>query len=785
MRVSIALARRGLLRHAGSWVLVAVIVAVSGALTLGCLAGARRTASAHDRYLRATNAADVGFESDPRCGDRPCTVDDFAQIAGVAAVSRFVRLIGALERPNGSIDTSDQSSAMMALGGGVAWGVDRPLVKDGRLPAPDASDEVFVSATFAELHHLSVDDVLSVRTFTIDEVQAVIAESDGGPKVGRTVRFRAVGVGLAGRDLVQGGLVLASEPAAELMTPLSATFAIRLERGSDGVDDFTSAVDRRFHIAPDVLPHTSDAQVQRAVRPYVVALAAYALLAALAGVVVVAQAVARQARAEGDDVPVLRAIGVTRRQRRAAVAARVVVVVLAGAVAAAFGALMASGLAPVGPVRSFETNSGVTADTTVLVAGAMAWLVFTVVGGLVGTLIADRRRSDRPALGDLPLVRRLPVTVATAVRFARPASSRGNGGAARAAVAGLATAVLMLTGAVTFAAGLHRLVDTPRLYGWTHEASIFLGYQSDDEEKAAAVDALEPQLAGEPTVAGVTELATSDVDIRGRTVPAVGAAGAGPAFTLTRGRPPAAADEVVFGSRTASRAKGATVRIGAGSTEAAYTVVGHAVFAGSTGDGAWMTIEGLHRVAPDVEVSQLGIRFVSGTTEGEGSAVLQRAGATLQQLVADPSVDVPVPPSDATSLVAIDDLPLALGVALGATALVTLTHTLLLAMRGRRRDLAILRAIGYSRRQVRTTLLLQSTLLVGAGLAIGLPLGLAAGRWTWSTWAGGLGVVDTAVTPVIFLAFMVPVSMALAALAALQPAHRASRLPVAEILRVE
>src|SRR5688572_9292871 len=101
VRVALALARTTLRRRLTSWILIALVVAIAGAVTLGCLAAARRTASAHARYLQATNTSDVGFASDPQCGDRPCAVDDFADIDGVLAVSRRVRLLAALEGPNG------------------------------------------------------------------------------------------------------------------------------------------------------------------------------------------------------------------------------------------------------------------------------------------------------------------------------------------------------------------------------------------------------------------------------------------------------------------------------------------------------------------------------------------------------------------------------------------------------------------------------------------------------------------------------------------------------------
>jgi ABC-type lipoprotein release transport system permease subunit len=83
------------------------------------------------------------------------------------------------------------------------------------------------------------------------------------------------------------------------------------------------------------------------------------------------------------------------------------------------------------------------------------------------------------------------------------------------------------------------------------------------------------------------------------------------------------------------------------------------------------------------------------------------------------------------------------------------------------------------------TLLAQSTLIAVGALAIGLPLGVAIGRWSWSTWAEGIGVVDSAVTPVAFLALIVPVALAATILTTIGPARRASHLPVAETLRAE
>jgi ABC-type lipoprotein release transport system permease subunit len=163
----------------------------------------------------------------------------------------------------------------------------------------------------------------------------------------------------------------------------------------------------------------------------------------------------------------------------------------------------------------------------------------------------------------------------------------------------------------------------------------------------------------------------------------------------------------------------------------------------------------------------------------------ERAAGTLQEFLPDASIDLPTPPDDTDGLVGIDQVPLLLGIALGVATMVTLTHTLLVALHARRRDLATLRACGYTVRQVWATVLAHSTIVTAAGLVIGLPLGLVAGRWLWSTWADSIGVVDTAVSPLRVLAVITVAALVGALLIAIGPARHASRARVAEALRAE
>jgi hypothetical protein len=778
-------------RRATSWVFLALVVAIAGAVALGCVSAARRTASAHARYLAATNAADVLYPSDPQCDDHPCTADDFKSIGGVAAVSKRTYAIGVLEQPDGSLDPTGRDNAFFGLDRDESWVVDRPLLDAGRLPDVASTDEAFVDSTYAAQHHLAVDDEFSLRAFTEDEGPALQAEIGGGPKAGRSVHLRVTGIGRMGADLGTSGVVLLPERVASQFLSNGATVGVKLERGAAGIAEFVQHVDQRYGLVAEGTSQASHATAQRTMRPYVVALAVYAGIAAVLGLVLVGQGAARAARADAEESELLLAIGLTRRQSRARIAVGVAVAAAAGTIVAILVALAASPSSPVGPVGAFEPDPGVNADGIVLAAGGIAWITLTSAAGFTGIVLAERVRRHRVA-NEARVTRLLPITAATAVRFARPQPSGASPGSARPAIAGVATAALVLTAVLTFAAGLHRLVDTPRLYGWTFDGSMFLGYRSTDEQKAAAATAVAPELMSDPAVLGVTEMAGTDLTIGNLTVTATGTSGAGGAFTLTGGHPPAAPDEIVLGPRTASNVAdggiGSRITVVGpdGSSSAEYTVVGRAVFPDSPGEGVWMTLEGLRVVAPDVPVSQFGVRFAPQSSEADRVAVAERAMDQLrQQGLLDVSIDLPTPPSDTDGLVGIDTLPLALGVALGLATVVTLTHTLLTSLHGRRRDLATLRACGYTARQVWATVMTHAAVVTVAGLVIGLPLGLVLGRWAWSAWADGIGVVDTAVTPWAQLTLVALGALGAAALIAIGPARHASRVRVADALRAE
>ncbi len=70
-------------------------------------------------------------------------------------------------------------------------------------------------------------------------------------------------------------------------------------------------------------------------------------------------------------------------------------------------------------------------------------------------------------------------------------------------------------------------------------------------------------------------------------------------------------------------------------------------------------------------------------------------------------------------------------------------------------------------------------------LLIGLPLGIALGRWVWVLFATGLGIAGGTVTPVLIVVLMVPAAVLAANAVAFWPARTAARLSPAEVLHTE
>jgi hypothetical protein len=220
-----------------------------------------------------------------------------------------------------------------------------------------------------------------------------------------------------------------------------------------------------------------------------------------------------------------------------------------------------------------------------------------------------------------------------------------------------------------------------------------------------------------------------------------------------------------------------------------YRIVGTAVFPNisdslSLGRGATLSVAGLRRLLPPSlsapPLDTLLVRFRPGTGGPAGLNALAARAARLGPFV----VQGPTTPADVVNFGRVQSLPLLLGMALSLLALVTIVHLLLTSVRRRRRDFAVLRSIGLTRRQVRSAISWQAGTLTAVALSLGIPLGIVCGRVAWRLFAGQLGIMPVVVLPVM-LVLVVPAALVLAVAVAAVPGESAARARPAEILRSE
>jgi hypothetical protein len=123
------------------------------------------------------------------------------------------------------------------------------------------------------------------------------------------------------------------------------------------------------------------------------------------------------------------------------------------------------------------------------------------------------------------------------------------------------------------------------------------------------------------------------------------------------------------------------------------------------------------------------------------------------------------------------------GLALGAV--VALALTLLASVRQRRRDLALLKTVGFVRWQLATAVAWQASVAAVVGIAVGIPLGIIAGRWLWDLFARQIYAVPYPTVSVPSVLLVAVGTLVLANLVAAVPARTAARTPTAFMLRAE
>jgi hypothetical protein len=800
---------RNELRHLRrSIVSMAVLVAVGATVVMASTAGARRTDSAYPRFNRDFRAADF-YLLVPSIEDIPGVDPD--RIARLPQVSVFEPVKFAFLGFRGEFLV-----ALARSSNPVAAAVDRVKIVEGRAADPNDPGEVVVSLRGRELG-LRVGQSFPARSFP-DVFPSLAAALEKA-----RLTFRVVGVAAA-----PGGFPPQVSEINPLMYLTPAFFSrfpnvfegtpdsalIRLKHGAADLPAFEAGIDRTFP-QERTIPFASlerrnqDANVQRSFHLQAVALWLLASLAALAFVLIFSQTAARQISLDSDDNGALSALGMTRGQLWALGVIRTGVAGVAGVLLAVPVAYLLSGFAPIGLARTAEPSPGRLADWTVLGLGIPVTVLIVVA---IAALPAWRAaRGGHRSTGELFATRsRLAGLLAragagpAAVAGTRLALERGRGRTAvpvRTSIGGVTLGLAVLAAAATFGASLDRLVHVPRLYGVPWDMVVQSDGSQTNFSLAGARLLTLPEVRG-VSVGGQATLTLGGRDVETIVLDQVGGAAVAPA--VLEGRSPRMGPtggpvEMAVGTRTLHELGlrlGQVIRgrIQEINRNVAFKIVGRAVlpsFNESTrlGEGAWLSYRAVAAAAGlDPSTTEGGANHVfldlrTGVAHG---LFLQRMADFLGTKVDEDLFEPPVAAaSDVVNFGRVRNMPQILGAVLALFAGATLIHTLVTAVRRRRRDLAILKTIGFVRSQIRRTVGVQALTLTLLALAIGVPAGIAIGRWLWSLLATELGVVNEPVIPLTSALLTVPVAVGLAALIAALPARSAARTQPALVLRSE
>jgi ABC-type antimicrobial peptide transport system permease subunit len=757
------------------------------------------------------------------------------RLPGVASVTLATEYNMALPAADGAgPDTGVQVFA--SRDGSLGVSGDRVKITAGRMFDPSAAGAAVIDQALASRLGLRPGGTLRLLGIRKD------SSGTADLKLAVPLAFRVTGIGQFD-DQVVPATATTAQPRVLLSAPFAATdlavamtnlpeAAVRLRPGAS-VTAFLRAADvlrARYGIDgghyATVTRDDENAATERAIRPQALALAVFAALAGLIGLAVTGQLLARQLALDAGDFPALRAIGATRGRLTAEALGRLLAVTVPGGAVAVVIAVAASPLMPIGPARLAEPAPGVAVDLPVLAAGFAAVALLPVAALAPSAWRAVRRTTEAGGLtggrGAAAPARasRLAglfghagwVTSATGMRMAFEPGRGRTAVPVRTALAGTAVAVGAVTAALVFAASLFGLVATPARYGQNWDAKVDAGYADIPASYGARL------LAGVPGIAGYAAGNNGELTVDGMSVPAIGVdrmRDDGPAagyLTLLSGRPPSGTGQIALGTRTLralGKHVGQTVRVqvtwrgGDAGPPAIRTmrITGTAVFPAfglppfastDLGSGAVVATSLLSGTTPDTGCTGgqtcynfLLLRLRPGTSASGTAATLLARAAQAHCPPGQCTVTTDQRPGDIKDYAGIRDTPLVLGAVLVLLAVGTLAHVLLTGVRRRRRDLAVLRALGLTRRQVQAVVAWNATALAAAALLIGVPLGIVAGRWAWAVFADAAGVAAAATVDVPLVLLVIPATVVLANVIAAWPGRAAARLRPAVVLHTE
>ncbi|HTK16346.1 MAG TPA: FtsX-like permease family protein [Acidimicrobiia bacterium] len=802
------LAGNDIRRRWRSVVALTLLVGAVGAIVLATAAGARRSHSALPRFNAYSRSSDVEISIGIPTASQLAA---FRRSPGVAAMAYLHAYSLQIKGHENLAIAAPADSAMGTV-------VDRVRLVKGRLADPTAPDEVTIGERLAAQTHLGVGSHLEAESFSQAQIDKAFSGGDPGPPAGPRLRLRVVGIVRRPLDL---GVREESGGVALLTPGFGKKYEGRIGRFTDVLrvktDAGTADVPRVIATARKLWGKAQTFSVQplgietqganSAIDVLTAALWIFAGVTALAGAVAIGIVLTRDIARASVDQLTLRSLGVTHGQRGVASSARALIIAGGSALLAGTGAVLASPLFPLRLARRADPDVGLHADWVVLGIGVVLVAVVVLSVAFVAAWRATRVLSpDRSRLPSRPFT--APVVEAAARAGMPPAATNGlrmalqagRGESAvpiRSAFAGAVAGIAGITAVFVFAASLGHLESTPKLYGWTFDLKTEVGTKPG----VPCADRDDHGLADAPGVAAIAIACTQGVEVDGHPVSAWAIQSLRGAISpaIVAGRAPRGASEIALGSVTLDATKkriGDTVRVEAQGGDRRYRIVGRTVL-------PTLSSESLQPLADGASFTIAGLRpiLVSGANETHFLLVKARSGADIDALERraraiprSKNTGTPSIPVEIDRLRQINWFPAILAILLTSLALVAVGHALVTSVRRRRREIALLKTIGFGRRQVGATIAWQATTLAFVGLAVGVPIGLVIGRsvWQlvadgfwWSASGGGLGVETVTAVPTLGLIVTIVGAIALVNVIAFFPGRSAARTRPAVALRSE
>ena len=593
-----------------SWLLLSVLIALVSGLVLAAAAAGRRSESAFTRYEAAHgyDAFLYAIKPIPKIATLP-----------VVATSTLVGL------PTSGTPTCACSRPINFDDFGVFEVPPKQLshmvkLESGRMPDQSDPDQVLASIALAQDDGVHVGTVIRIPFVARSQRSAVLNNANIRP-AGPTVSLRVVGIEASEIEFPFGNSpnydLYTTSAFARMLNPktvvLYADF-VQLRHGAAGFSQFQTQAKALGGLSVTDIDNEA-AEIETSIRPQAVGWWILAGLTALVGIVVVAQALARQATVESEAYATLRALGVSRRQLALVSLVRTLFVAVVGTAVGVVLAFLVSPLTVVGEVRLADPSTGFVFDTPVLLLGGLAAIVAVLALGIwpaIRTAKVTRSGETAPTTRPSRIVSVLVGIGAPPERADRcPARARtGHGRNAipvGSALLGAVLAVTALCATAVFGASLTHLTSTPTLYGQPYDEWFSVnqtGYSTQNLQMLASLERsrgiadITAGLVGNPTIDGVAESGIAAQSLRGPML-----------ATATSGHLPQGPDEVAFGATTLHQLGvriGSLVRVrvaaAADKKPGTFRVVGTVVFSpglttGGLGDGAVFTLPGMLALA--------------------------------------------------------------------------------------------------------------------------------------------------------------------------------------------